>query len=160
MTKNITLIRESVLLGVIEVKTGVAAIMARIMAHPRVSAIIGALFFYGSRPVAAYAAGSGCKSTAADTLIKFIQDAAKFMIGVGGAVALLMLAVGAFMIIVGGTPDRVAKGMKIIKNTVIGLVVLSGGLLISFVVTQFVEGAAGSRADDSGCVDKRPSFRS
>lgn len=157
MKTHIQNIRESVLLGLIEVKTGSATGLSRVVSHPRVAAIVGALLVYASRPAAAYAAG-GCKSDAATTLIKFIKDAAKFMIGIGGAVALLMLAVGAFLIIVGGTPDRVAKGMKMIKNTVIGLVVLSAGLLISFVVTQFVEAAAGSRADNSRCIDQRPSF--
>ena len=159
MNTHIKNIRESVLLGCVEVKTSVATITGKIAAHPRLS---GMMSFYGaslviaSRPALALAAGgSGCKSDAATTLVKFVKDAAKFMIGIGGAVALLMLAVGAFMIIVGGTPDRVAKGMKIIKNVVIGLIVLSGGLLVSFIVTSFVEGAAGNKADNSNCVDSK-----
>jgi hypothetical protein len=93
----------------------------------------------------AYARGEGCGSDAAKKLQDFIESAANFAIGLGAGGALLMLAVGALMIIFGGTPDRVSKGMKIIKNSVIGLGILAAGLFIKFIVVNFVLGATGER---------------
>ena len=103
----------------------------------------GGLTAFGS---AAYAAGTGCGSSAASALQTFIGDAANFAIGIGAGGALLMVAVGALMIIFGHTPQRASMGMKIIKNAVIGLAVLAAGLFLKFIVVDVVIGASGSHA--------------
>ena len=87
--------------------------------------------------------GIGCHSTAATSITGFIGDAADFAIYIGAAGALLMLAVGALFIIFGGTPDRVSKGMKIIKNAVIGVAILAVGFFIRYIVVNLVLGATG-----------------
>ncbi len=91
-------------------------------------------------------AKSGCKSSAATGLMDFIKNAADFVIGLAAIGALLMLAIGAALIIFGGTPERVSKGMKIIKNVVIGLAILGAGAFIRYVVVDFVSGATGGTA--------------
>jgi hypothetical protein len=93
-------------------------------------------------------AASACGGNAADTLTKFIGSAATFMMALGGAGALLMFAVGACFIIFGGTQDRVRRGMTMIKNAVIGLVVLAVGAFIKFIVLAFLDGATTGKSDD------------
>lgn len=101
----------------------------------------------------AYAAQCG-GSNAADTLTKFIDSAATFMMALGGAGALLMFAVGAcFIIFGGGQQSRVSRGMGMIKNAVIGLIVLALGAFIKFVVLEFLSGATKGEADSSGCIE-------
>jgi len=101
----------------------------------------------------AYAAGSGCSSSAATSLQTFIGDAANFAIGIGAGGALLMVAVGALFIIFGHTPQRASMGMKIIKNAVIGLAVLAAGLFLKFIVLDVVIGASGSNGPGSSTVN-------
>jgi hypothetical protein len=116
-------------------------------------AACGALMATGTR--AAYGASAattagGCdQSGPAGAIQSFISSAASFAIGIGAGGALLMLALGALLIIFGGTPDRVSKGMKVIKNAVIGLGLLAAGLFLKFIVVTFIFGAVGSKVDAS-----------
>lgn len=87
--------------------------------------------------VAPYAYAASCNA-ASDNLLKFITNLANFLIAIGAGLALLMLAVGALFIIGGGTPERVSKGMKMIKNVVIGLAVLGAGMFIKTLTTMFI----------------------
>lgn len=86
----------------------------------------------------AWAGQGGCASKSAATLLKFVNFLAEFLIGVGAATAGLMLAVGALFIIFGGTPQRVNKGMEILKQTIIALAILASGVFIQQVVMGFV----------------------
>ena len=90
----------------------------------------------GKLSTLATSTGSGCTSVAAGQLQSFISSAADFAIGIGASGALLMLAVGALFIIFGHTPERVSRGMKIIKNAVIGVGILAVGFFIKFVVVR------------------------
>lgn len=101
-----------------------------------------------------FADGTGCNSDATSSLTGFISSAAKFMEAIGAAGALLMFAIGAFFIIAGGTGSRVSKGFGMIKNAVIGVVVLCAGFFVQHVVLSFVNGATSnnSGAGTPGCV--------
>ena len=112
---------------------------------------IASLYLLVSTNVA-LAASKGCSSPATTKLVGFIDSAAKFMMALGGAGALLMFAVGAFFIIAGGTGSRVSKGFGMLKNAVIGLVVLAAGFFIQEVVLSFVSGATGDNTP--GCINK------
>ena len=87
----------------------------------------------------AFAAGA-CGNEAASKLSGFINQAATFLIVIGGAAALLMFAVGALMIIFAHNSSRKSKGMDILKNSVIGLIVLGAGAFFRFVVVKFIDG--------------------
>lgn len=92
---------------------------------------------------AGYAYASGCKSGAASELVDFIDNAANFMMAIGGAGALLMFAVAAFFIITGHKESQVSKGFKMVKNALIGLAILAAGFFIKEVLLQFISGATG-----------------
>ena len=76
----------------------------------------------------------GCASESANALLDFTQYAADFLIGVGSGMSVLMFSIGGLFIIFGGTPQRVSKGMELIKQTVIGLAILASGVFIREVV--------------------------
>ena len=121
-------------------------------------AVVGALMGYGA--VAAHAAGAvagagcGASNSSFSAISGFINTAADFAIGIGGVGATLMLAVGAILIIFGGTPSRVRKCMEIIKNAAIGIGVLASGLFIKFVVVNLVQGATSGQSSTNPCLSQ------
>lgn len=98
----------------------------------------------------AYAAACDNKG-AGKALADLIGRAADFLIYVGGAAALLMFAVGALLIIMAHDSSRKRKGMDILKNAIIGLLVLGGGFFIKVVVVKFIDGVAGNNSN-TGCM--------
>jgi len=118
---------------------------------------VGSLAFaatlYAMYAGTAVAGGNGaCGGSATTSLTGFISSAATFMMAIGGVAALLMFAIGGFLIIVGGSESRVRRGMSMLKNAVIGLVVLASGVFIKTVVLNFVGGATSNNGAASGCV--------
>lgn len=119
-------------------------------------AVLGAWLSVGA---SAYAGTviSGCSSSATSSLVSFLESAADFAIAIGAAGALLMLAVGALAIILGGTTERVSWGMNIIKHAVIGLGLLALGLFIRFIIIDVIVGATGTKgpsATTQACLKK------
>jgi hypothetical protein len=94
----------------------------------------------------AYAVGCG-SDTATSKLSNLIAGAAKFMMAIGGALALLCFVLGGTLIMVGHTSERVKKGKSLVTNALIGLAVMAAGFFIKDVLLSFVSGATGS---DSG----------
>ena len=90
---------------------------------------------------------------AADRLSDFIGQAALFLIAIGGASALLMFAVGALFIIFSTSSEKKKKGMDILKNAVIGLVVLGVGIFVKYVVLAFIKGATGNNNSVGNCIE-------
>jgi hypothetical protein len=101
---------------------------------------------------AGYAYAAGCKSGAASDLVDFIDNAANFMMAIGGAGALLMFAVAAFFIITGHKESQVSKGFKMVKNALIGLAILAAGFFLKEVLLKFISGATSTRS--SKCVEE------
>ena len=81
---------------------------------------------------------TGCASNAATSLLTLTNDASIFLIGAGASISILMFALGALFIIFGVTPRHVYKGQEMIKQTIIGLAVLAGGVFIKTVIVDVV----------------------
>lgn len=158
MRDKLRLIRQALGEGVVDVQGKTFAAGSRVAQSSARAKSMVALVFVGSYSAlfagASFAAGSGCNSAATTSLTTFISDAAKFMEAIGAAGALLMFAIGAFFIIAGGTGSRVSKGFGMIKNAVIGVVVLCAGFFVQHVVLSFVNGATSNNAGAGtpGCV--------
>lgn len=100
------------------------------------------------------ALAASCDPRATTKLTTLIASAAKFMMAIGGALALLCFVVGGVLIMIGGTSERVAKGKKLITNTVIGLAIMAGGFFIKEVLLSFVGGATSNNSGgDTKCLD-------
>jgi hypothetical protein len=157
MKRALSQINEALLAGVVEVQVASMNRVERFADNggaKRSGVVVGTLAGLAAAAPAAYAA-AGCNDRASRSLLNFIQSLANFMIGLGAGIALLMLAVGALMIIAGGTPERVSKGMKMIKNVVIGLAVLGAGAFIKFIITTFVSGAqSGAGTASPSCLTR------
>lgn len=156
MRNRLSRINDAMLMGFVELQTAAVGRAERLADSGRLTrraATVGVLTGAALTSGTAYAAARGCSTNAAKKIQEFIGSAADFAIGIGAGGALLMLAVGALLIIFGGTPDRVSKGMKIIKNSVIGLGILAAGLFIKFIVVYFVLGATGG-GSPSGCISR------
>lgn len=156
MREKLNLIRSTTLEGVQEAHVKALSMGTRaseISNRAKVTATLGftTLSYFVFAPLAA--AGTGCDSSAATKLTGFISNAAAFMMALGGAAALLMFAVGGFFIIVGGSESRVRRGMGMLKNAVIGLVVLAAGIFIKVVVLSFVGGATGGSDKGPKCIN-------
>lgn len=102
--------------------------------------LAGALLQSGS----AYAA-STCQDQGAGTLADWCNTVSLMLLVIGGAMFLLMVAIGALFIIFGGSSDRAVKGMEIVRQSVVGLAVLAGGGLLQAVVL-----AIGGKTPPSG----------
>lgn len=84
-----------------------------------------------------------CDGGRASGLQKIVGDAAKFLIVLGGATAVLMFVIGGFLIMTGGgSRKHVDRGMKTVKNAFIGLAVMVSGLFVRGVVVGFIGGAS------------------
>lgn len=95
----------------------------------------------------AYAASCANTTTNANGVITLLQNVGMLMIVLGGVGALITFGAGALMIMwSGGNHGRAQKGMTMVKNTIIGLAVLAGGLFLRTVITQFVNGSTAAVA--------------
>ncbi len=85
--------------------------------------------------------GSGCTL---NTFVELGVNVANYILGIVGALTLLMFIYGGFMwILSGGSSDKVQKGKDIIIGSVVGLVIVfSSYLIISFVSNNLL-GAQG-----------------
>jgi hypothetical protein len=157
MKRALNKLNEAVLAGVVDTQISAMDRVEQFADHKakRTSVIVGVLAgIVTYTPAAAYAACDSSTNKSTKGLLSFISSLANFIIALGAGIALLMLAVGAVMIIAGGTPERVRKGMGMIKNVVIGLGVLGCGAFIKVIVTQFVGGAqSGAGTATPGCLD-------
>lgn len=91
----------------------------------------------------------GSSGNATTGLTNIINAAATFLIILGGALALLMLAIGGFLILGGGAkPDWVKKGMATVKYALAGVAILVSGVFIRSVVVNFIQGATGGAGID------------
>jgi hypothetical protein len=154
MREDLKLMRQAGLEGVSEAVALSQSFAVRIASlNDRLKALIvlasaGTLLALSS--TAAYACGG---SKAADRLSEFIETAAEFLIAIGGAAALLMFAVGAIMIIFAHNSSRKAKGMDVLKNAVIGLIILGAGLFAKYVIVEFIKGLTGGK-NSAECLGK------
>jgi hypothetical protein len=155
MKTQIAMIREALVEGVVETQLTAQSRAQVVVGWSRARQFATALaivaFILMLQNAEALAQRAGCDTQAADKLVGFIESGAQFMIGIGAAGALLMFAVGAaFIIFAGGKAERASKGMGIIKNCVIGLVILAAGAFIKFIVLTFVDGTG---ANQSSCTN-------
>ncbi len=96
-------------------------------------------------------AGSSKYETGSYGLNDFIQIgllAAEFILGIVGSLALLFFMYGGLMMIISqGSSEKVEQGKTILKNAVIGLVIVfTSWAIINFVVNAFVpEGKLGDK---------------
>jgi hypothetical protein len=151
MRNPITHIKEAMLSGVVSVQVDAMSRTAKVTepsAVTKISLAVGALMApFVSSTAFAFAASSGCGTSAAQKLHDFLNSGAQFLIGIGAIGSLVMFVVGAlFIMFSAGNESRASKGMSIVKRTVIGLIILAGGVFIKYVVLQFVQGATGSSA--------------
>lgn len=99
------------------------------------------------------AGGKGANSgTATTSLTGLIETAANFLIIVGGALAILMFAIGGFMIMGLGGTKNAKKGFTVVKNALIGLAIMVSGIFIREVILQFIAGGTGGN-NKANCVD-------
>lgn len=128
------------------------AVVGRSLArHRTAGGATGALAALALAPMRAMAqSGTECKEESTESatsgLVGIIESAATFLIVLGGALALLMLAIGGFLILGGGAAGKqgkyVSKGMDTIKYALGGVAILVSGVFIRSIVVRFVSGAA------------------
>ena len=80
----------------------------------------------------------GCPTTGAaagaSQLLNLLSYISEALLGIGAVTFLLMVSIGALFIIFGGTGRRVYKGQEMIKQSIVGLAILAGGLLLKYVI--------------------------
>ncbi len=71
-------------------------------------------------------------------MLEMFGNIALLILGVTGSIALLMFVYGGFMIVIsGGESGRVTKGKTIIRNAVIGiLIIMVSGVVLQYAVKQ------------------------
>ena len=152
------LIQDSALEGMAELHVRSLATASKVggmsqRAKTQLSAgIILGLFAFNS--TVALAASGKCGDDAGTKLADFIGKLASFLMLLGGALALLMFAVGALYIIAGSKQSNVSKGIGFIKNAALGVGVLILGGFIKVIITTVASGAVGKGNTDTTCVDK------
>jgi hypothetical protein len=156
LNQKTKLIQDSALQGVAELQTKGFLLANRIAKIPeRVKTLMifaGAAAMIGVNSTIAWA--SGCTSNdAGPTLVGFISDISKFIMLIGGALAILMFVVGAVYIIGGSKQSNVTKGIGFIKNAAIGLGVLVLVFFLRELVVNLGSGLGGDKADTS-CVEE------
>jgi len=92
-------------------------------------------FAQGSTPLLS---GKGCiknGNCTLDQILSFAGTIANFILGIVGSLALLFFIYGGVMMLISaGSSDRVNKGKTILKNAIIGLVIVfASWLIIKFV---------------------------
>ena len=149
--EKLQLIQDSALQGVAELHAKSLATSSKVgnWSKKTKEAILAAFIIGGLavNSTIAFAAGGDCGGEAGTRLAEFIGKLASFLMLLGGALALLMFAVGALYIIAGSKQSNVSKGMGFIKNAAIGVGVLALGGLIKFLVTNLAEGGGGDKAN-------------
>lgn len=80
---------------------------------------------------------------ATSSLTSLIETAANFLIIIGGALAILMFAIGGFMIMGLGGTKNAKKGFTVVKNALIGLAIMVSGIFIRTVILNFIDGGTG-----------------
>jgi hypothetical protein len=90
--------------------------------------------------VAAPAAATACSSSSkgASQVFELLSYFSYSLLGIGGVTFVLMVSIGALMVIFGGTTKRVYKGQQMVKDSVFGLAVLVGGVVIRYVIMEIV----------------------
>ncbi|OGJ50927.1 hypothetical protein A2335_03365 [Candidatus Peregrinibacteria bacterium RIFOXYB2_FULL_32_7] len=69
----------------------------------------------------------------------FVQTALNFVLGFLGLLAVVYLIYGGFLVITAGEEDGIAKGKGVIKNAVIGIIII----VVSFaIVNTVIQGVA------------------
>jgi hypothetical protein len=81
---------------------------------------------------------TGNCSTPATTLLTFVGDIATALIVIGGGLFTLLVVLGGVIIMFGGTPRHMHKGLEIVKNAVVGLSILVFGLGIRYLIVDLV----------------------
>lgn len=102
-------------------------------------------------------AGSGTTPAANCDLNDFLRvgiNVVTIIYGVAGSLALAFFIYGGIMwLISGGNPDRVKKGTEIIKNAVIGLVIIfTSYMIINFILVKVEFKGSGSWSDPASSV--------
>jgi hypothetical protein len=142
MRRNIAQIKEGILSGVVTAQSGMTARLANPAITTRNAWLLAGIVTPLFATSTAFAAKGGCSSGAANKLFGFVNDFARLMIGFGAVGSLLMLAVGAgFIMFSAGNEGRARKGMGIVKNVVVALMIFGGGIFIKYIVLQVVAGA-------------------
>lgn len=157
-TKNkFKLIQDSALEGVAELHVRSLATASKVGGmSQRAKTSLSASIFLGLlafNSAAAYAAGD-CGEDAGSKLAGFIGKLASFLMLLGGALALLMFAVGALYIIAGSKQSNVSKGIGFIKNAALGVGVLILGGFIKVIIVTLASGAVPDGQTDTECVKK------
>lgn len=70
---------------------------------------------------------------------ELLSDVFKYLIFISGLAVVLSIAIGGFfMLISGGSEEKVSHGKKIIKSAIIGLIiVLTAWLMVNTIITTF-----------------------
>ncbi|MCF7820733.1 MAG: pilin [Candidatus Pacebacteria bacterium] len=106
------------------------------------------VFLVSSRPTSAAwelmgGVSSDCKSKGNCTLDDFVRlftHGYGMIFGIVGSLTLLMFVIGGVMFLTsGGSPERVAKGKKVITSSIIGLAIV----FASYIIIQYVLQALG-----------------
>lgn len=134
MKERLSLIKSAMVLGSAEAQY---CIPRRTRLLINLAAVLWATAYSATYTYAA-TTGTGCDNAGSSNIQTLLERAAQFLIAIGGALALVMFVVGALFIMSG---HKVEKGYKFIKNTVIGLFLLAGGVFIKVVVANLVIGA-------------------
>lgn len=145
-----SIVRDLGLRAAVEMQSRAVAGAERVADTKRVQAAIIAPVAFLAMTGTAVAAECG-DTDATGKLTGLISAAAKFMMAIGGALALLTFVIGGILIMVGGTSERVAKGKKLVTNTIIGLAIMAGGFFLKVVILSFVSGGTGG-SNGSACI--------
>lgn len=124
-----------------EAVAGVYSIADRI--NVRIVTICFALLMLISPALSMAAADDlDCVGKGAKGLINIIDMIVGMILGVGGALAIFIIVIGGCRIIFAGdNGNHVRKGMDMVKNACIGIIILASGTLIQAIVISFVTGA-------------------
>jgi len=76
------------------------------------------------------------------------QNVASIIFGISGSVALLIFVYGGFLTLVSGFSDQVKKGKEMIKNAIIGLIII---MVAAYGVDYFILKLTNVRAVNSPC---------
>lgn len=121
------------------------------------AAVITAVGFTAPQPAHAQSLWAGmedCRAKGDCSLSDFARlavNVSDIILGIVGSLALLMLVYGGFTwVLSGGSSEAVQKGKDIVRNAVIGLVVVfSSWMIVSLVVRAFV--CSGEDANSAQC---------
>ncbi len=87
-------------------------------------------------------------TTSASGLVTLINQAASFLMYIGVAIAVFMIAYGGFRVLSAAKSSWAREGMGYVKNAVIGLVIMLSGLFIKGIVVTFLTGGTAGASSD------------